>query len=511
MSTSMGTVYLVGAGPGDPGLFTVRGLEVLKRAQVVVYDRLVSDRIVAQSPTGAEMVYAGKGPKGHAMEQDEINRVLVSKARDGLAVVRLKGGDPFVFGRGGEEAEALAEAGVPFEVVPGITAAVAVPAYAGIPLTHRTMSSSFAVITGREDPSKEWSRIRWDKLAGGVGTLVILMGVESLGKTLAKLRDHGLSGDTPAATIEWGTAPRQRTVQGTLDDIERRAREAGLEAPAVTVVGQVASLRDRLRWFDTRPLFGKRVLVTRSRAQASALSRRLEALGAEALEVPTIEIRPPTDWAPLDAAVGRLSEFDWIVFTSVNAVDSVFDRIQDAGLDARALAGTRLCAIGPATASALQRHGLGADFVPDAYTTAGLSEGLGEVELARSRVLLPRADIAPDDLVRDLEGQGAIVEQVTAYRTVAPAASRALARDALGQRRVDLATFTSSSTVENLARLLGEEAQELLAPVTVACIGPVTAQTAQRLGLRVDITATVHTIPGLVDAILAACGGREEV
>ena len=356
MSTSVGTVYLVGAGPGDPGLFTVRGLDVLKRAQVVVYDRLVSGRIVAQAPTDAEMVYAGKGPKGHAMEQDEINRVLISKAHDGLMVVRLKGGDPFVFGRGGEEAEALAEAGVPFEVVPGITAAIAVPAYAGIPVTHRTMSSSFAVITGREDPSKEWPRIRWDKLAGGVGTLVILMGVESLGKTLTKLRDHGLPGDTPAATIEWGTAPRQRTVQGTLDDIERRAREAGLEAPAVTVVGQVASLRDRLRWFDNRPLFGKRVLVTRSRAQASDLSRRLETLGAEALEVPTIEICSPADWAPLDDAVGRLSEFDWIVFTSVNAVDSVFERILGAGLDARALAGTRLCAIGPATASALLHH-----------------------------------------------------------------------------------------------------------------------------------------------------------
>ncbi len=510
MSAPVGKVYLVGAGPGDPGLITVKGMATLERAQVVVYDRLVSRRIVARAPAEAELVFAGKGPQGHAMEQDEINRLLVRKALEGRLVVRLKGGDPFVFGRGGDEAEALADAGVPFEVVPGVTAAIAVPAYAGIPVTHRELSSSFAVITGREDPTKEWSRIHWDKLAGGVGTLVVLMGVESLSETLAKLREHGLSGDTPAAIIQWGTEPRQRTVLGSLADVDRLAREAGMAAPAVTIVGDVARLRDRLRWFDTRPLFGLRVLVTRSRTQASALSQRLEELGAEAVEVPTIEIRPPDDWGPLDGAVREIAEFTWIVFTSVNAVDALFDRMDGAGLDARALAGVSLCAIGPATASALQRHGVRADAAPSQYTTTDLAQSLEEHGLAGAQVLLPRADIAPNDLITDLERRGATVRQVTAYRTMAPEASRALAREALSRRQVDLVTFTSSSTVENLVRLLGDEARRLLAPVKIACIGPVTARTAEGLGLRVDIVAREHTIPGLVDAVLEACARQKE-
>ncbi len=502
MTVSGGRVYLVGAGPGDPGLITARGLEVLRRAQVVVYDRLVNERLLAEAPGGAELVYAGKGPEGHVMEQDEINRLLVRRGAEGRLVVRLKGGDPFVFGRGGEEALALAAAGVPFEVVPGVTSAIAVPAYAGIPVTHRDMASSFAVITGREDPAKEWSRIRWDRLAGGVGTIVVLMGVESLDETVARLVEHGLPWSTPVAVIEGGTEPRQRTVAGVLDDIVQRAREARLRPPAVTVVGEVVRLRERLRWFDNRPLFGRRVLVTRSRAQASALSRRLEELGAEAIEVPAIEVRPPEDWLPLDRAIARLPEFAWIVFTSVNAVDSFFGRLDAAGRDARALAGVRVAAIGPATAEALRARGLRADYAPQRFTTEALAQGLAVTPGAR--VLLPRADIAPEELVRDLTARGAAVEQVVAYRTVTPEGSRELAREALAGGRVDMVTFTSSSTVQNLVSLLGKEARALLSGVPVASIGPATTRTAERLGLRVAVTAREHTIPGLAEAVFEA-------
>jgi uroporphyrinogen III methyltransferase/synthase len=436
------------------------------------------------------------------MEQEEINLVLVQKALEGKLVVRLKGGDPFVFGRGGEEAEALASRGLPFEVVPGVSSAIAVPAYAGIPVTHREVASSFAVITGREDLEKEWSRVHWNKLAGGAGTLVILMGVESLPETAAKLMEHGLSAATPAAVIERGTEPRQRTVTGTLDDIAERAWAAGLRAPAVTVVGEVVRLREKLRWFDARPLFGKRVLVTRSRAQAGALSKRLEELGAEAIEVPAIEVQPPEDWALLDGAMARLGSFAWAVFTSVNAVEMFMQRLAAAGKDARALAGVRLCAIGPATAEALAARGLRADHVPEAFTTARLAESLDVAP--GQRVLLPRADIAPQDLVRGLESRGAIVEQVTAYRTVTPERSRQLAREALASGRIDLVTFTSSSTVQNLVVLLGEDAKRLLANVPIASIGPMTTRTAESLGLRVAVTARRHTIPGLVEAVVEA-------
>ncbi|MBI3744319.1 MAG: uroporphyrinogen-III C-methyltransferase, partial [Chloroflexi bacterium] len=447
-----GVVYLVGAGPGDPGLITARGLELIRRAEVLVYDRLVNPRLVAEAPAPAERIYAGKSPEGHALEQDEIDALLVQKALEGKVVVRLKGGDPFVFGRGGEEAEACAAAGIRFEIVPGITSAIAVPAYAGIPVTHRDLSSSFAVITGREDPTKEWTRIHWDKLANGVGTLVVLMGVETLPRTVEQLKRHGLPGTTPAALIEWGTEPRQRAVIADLDTIHAKACVAGIKSPAVTVIGEVARLRERLRWFDNRPLFGKRIMVTRSRAQASALTKRLEERGAEVIEVPTIEIAPPSDWRPLDNAIGHIGEFQWLIFTSVNAVEAFFNRLEHAQRDARTLANVKVCAIGPATAAALQARGVRADYRPDEFTTEGLAKGLNTLVRDR-RVLLPRADIAPEDLVRALKREGAQVEQVTVYHTVVPEVSRVLARDVLEQRRADAVTFTSSSTVENLATL----------------------------------------------------------
>ena len=347
MNATQGKVYLVGAGPGDPGLITVRGLDLIRRADVVVYDRLVNRRLLSSAPAQAEQVFAGKSPEGAAMDQEAINDLLVREARAGKMVVRLKGGDPFVFGRGGEEAQALARHGIEFEVVPGITSAIAVPAYAGIPVTHRDVSSSFTVITGHEDPSKELSNLDWGKIAGGAGTLIILMGISRLEATVQKLIEHGLAKDTPAVSTEWGTEYQQRTVEGDLGDIVQRARAAGLGAPAVTVVGAVVRLRDSLRWFDKKPLFGKRVLVTRARAQAGALSGLLEEAGAVVSEVPSIEIQDPEDWGPMDEAVARLADYSWVVFTSVNAVDSLFHRLGRAGMDARSMAGVRVCAIGP--------------------------------------------------------------------------------------------------------------------------------------------------------------------
>ena len=344
---------------------------------------------------------------------------------------------------------------------------------------------------------------------GSAGTLAILMGAESLPSTMEKLVLHGLPPQTPVAAIQWGTDPRQRTVVGTVADIVEKTRAADLGAPSVVVVGEVVRLRETLRWFDNKPLFGKRVLVTRSREQASALSRLLEEAGAEPVELPTIDIRPPDDWGPLDAALGRLSEYQWAIFTSVNPVRMLWERLQGAGLDARAFGGVRLCAVGSATAQALRLHGLNPDFVPARYTGEEMVKGLGEADLRGTRVLLPRTDIAPEELLRALEAAGARVDQLLAYRTATPEESRAKVKELLGRGRVDIATFSSSSTVQNLVALLGDEAQELLGKLTVACIGPVTAQAAERLGLRVGITPKEHTIPGLVAAIVAAFSKKE--
>ncbi len=360
-----GFVSLIGAGPGDPDLLTLRGAEALASADVVVYDYLANPALLVHAPPGAERIYVGKKAGSHTLSQDEISALLVKFALAGQRVARLKGGDPFVFGRGGEEALALVEAGVSFEVVPGVTSAVAAPAYAGIPVTHRGLASSFAVITGHEDPTKEESAVDWPRLATGVDTLVFLMGVGNLPRIVEQLLAHGRPADTPVALVRWGTMPDQQTVSGTLVDITEKVKAAGLRPPAVTVVGPVAELREHLCWFEKRPLFGQRVLVTRTRQQASALSAQLRALGAEAIELPTIRIAPPEDWAPLDATIATLAVFDWIVFTSVNGVGHFWARLEAAGLDARALHGVRLAAIGPATAAELEARGLRADYVPD--------------------------------------------------------------------------------------------------------------------------------------------------
>jgi uroporphyrinogen III methyltransferase/synthase len=485
------TVYLVGAGPGDPGLVTVRGADVLGRADVVVYDRLVHPSLLDLAPSDAERVYAGKAPGEAEMDQREINALLVERGRAGLAVVRLKGGDPFVLGRGGEEAEALAAAGVPFEVVPGITSAIGAPAYAGIPVTHRGRSTHFTVVTGHEDPAKGGADVDWDALARAGGTLVVLMGAGRVGEIAARLVAGGLAPETPVAAVRNGTRPDQRTVRATLATVA----DAGVQAPAAIVVGDVAAVD--LPWFESRPLFGRSVVVTRAREQASKLRHRLEELGAEVIELPAIAIEP------IDFDVPPLDRYGWLVFTSVNGVTAFFERgLTPAGLDARALAGLRLAAIGPGTAAALAARGLRADLLPERFVAESLLEAFPPPSADGERVLLARAQRARDVLPAGLSERGYEVDVLAVYRTVTATPDPDVV-ERVRRGDVDALTFTSSSTVTNLCDLLGElPASQPL----VASIGPVTSKAAIERGLRVDVEAAEHTIDGLVDALQRALG-----
>ena len=504
MSESTGHVWLVGAGPGDPGLITVAGVEALGQAEVVVYDRLANPRLLELAPAEAERVFVGKGPDSHSMSQEEINELLVARAREGKRVVRLKGGDPFLFGRGGEEAQALAEAGIPFAVIPGVTSAIAVPAYAGIPVTHRGLASSVAFVTGHEDPTKEEQDVDWEKLATAVDTLVLLMGVGQLPQIVERLTAAGRDASTPTAVVEWGTLPRQRSVIGTLGDIVDKIREAGIANPAVIVVGEAVRMREALRWFDTRPLFGQRVLVTRTREQASELSRALAAAGAEPIELPTIKIERRYDEGLLTTAIETLAEgaYEWLLFTSTNAVEIFFELLWSRGLDARSVR-ARVGVIGAATAQALERRGIAVDAKPDAdrYTAEGLLAALQKSDLQGMRVLLPRAEGARELLIEGLVERGAAVDEVTLYVAALPED-----RDSEGLRRlrageIDIATFASSSTVRNLAALLGDDL-EPLRRCRIACIGPITAATVEELlGRPPDVVAKEHTIPGLMRAL----------
>jgi uroporphyrinogen III methyltransferase/synthase len=499
----VGTVYLVGAGPGDPGLLTVKGSECLKEADVVVYDRLSSPELLALAAPGADLVFMGKEPETPGGFQQQINESLVAAALQGKTVVRLKGGDPFVFGRGGEELDALREAGVPFEVVPGISSAIAVPAYAGIPVTHRGLSTSFTVVTGSEDPTKPEQVTNWEALAQVSGTLVVLMGWRSLPNIIDTLIANGKDAKTPVAVIQWGTTPRQRSVSGTLKDIVAKGNSAGLTSPVITVIGAVAALRQRMRWFDTGPLFGQRVLVTRSRQQASILSKFLSAEGADPIELPTIQIENLEDYAKLDAALDTLPNYEWVVFSSTNAIDAVFNRLKIAGRDARAFGKAKVCAIGPATARLLNKHGIVPDYIPSTYTTEAVVKGLTNSEIGGKRVLLPRASIATETLSEGLREAGAILDEVDAYRTSVPPNAADRARDLLGSGNIDAVTFTSSSTVMNLVSLLDGDIS-LLEDVTIVSIGPITSTTALGLGVHVDVEASEHTVAGIVDALVDA-------
>ena len=502
---SVGKVYLVGAGPGDPRLITLRGVECLREAEVVVYDRLASPDLLAYVPASAERVFVGKGPRQHTMRQEEINALLVERGLAGQRVVRLKGGDPYVFGRGGEEAIDLERAGVPFEVVPGITSSIAGPSFAGIPVTHRHVATSFAVVTGHEDPTRAETGVRWAGLATGPDTLVFLMGVENLETIVGNLLAHGRPAEQPVAAIRNATLPDQTVVVATLGTIVERVRAAGLRPPAVLVVGEVVGLRDALDWRSRLPLAGLRVLVTRARQQASALSSRLAELGAVPFEYPTIEIRPIDDPAPFDAALREIGQFAWVFFTSTNGVDAFWERLLATGQDSRALAGVKVCAIGPSTAAALAARGITADWLPEAFVTDSVLDGFKAHDVRGVRVLLARADIAPPLLADGLRAQGALITEVTAYRTAPSAESRERLLAALERRAVDVVTLTSSSTARNLVEGIGGRL-DLLDRLTIASIGPVTSRTARELGLTVHVEAAVHTIPGLTDALLSWAG-----
>ncbi|MEW6593917.1 MAG: uroporphyrinogen-III C-methyltransferase [Thermodesulfobacteriota bacterium] len=507
-----GKVYLVGAGPGDPELITVKGMKLLQRAEVVVYDYLAGKKLLKHVPKGAELVYVGKmGGIHHAHTQEEINQMLVDFARAGKQVVRLKGGDPFIFGRGGEEIEVLVEHGIAYEVVPGVTSATAAATYAGVPITHRKHTTSVAFITGHEDPTKAASTIAWDKISTGIGTLVFYMGIKNLPIITEKLMAHGRSPETPVVVVRWASTPEQKSVEGTLATIADRVKAARIKPPALIVVGEVVSLRDKINWYEKRPLFGKRILVTRTREQASELVHRLEDLGANCLEGSTIALVEPDSWAPLDQELRRVSEYDWLLFTSINAIKFFFQRLAELGMDARDLKGPRIAVVGTTTAEMLQAQGLRADLVPGEFTGEGLAAALLAEGMAGKKVLLPRAAKAREILPETLTEAGATVTTVPVYRNVQPA-DYAEVRQALEEKTIDCITFTSSSTVTNFLEMLrcadAAEQQRLLDGVTIAVIGPITARTAQQHGLTIHIQPETFTIPALVDAIVAHCAGR---
>lgn len=504
MLMQKGIVYLVGAGPGDPKLLTLRGKECLEQADVVLYDYLANEALLGHVSPRAERLYVGRRGRGQYRDQTEINRLLIDHAQAGKRVVRLKGGDPFVFGRGGEEAEAVAAAGLEFEVVPGVTAAVAAPAYAGIPVTHRTLASTVTFVTGHEDPTKDRSVVEWPRLATAQGTLVFLMGMTNLPKIVQCLRAEGKAGSTPAAVIRWGTRVSQRTVVGTLDDIAEKAATARMEPPTVIVIGEVVRLREQLRWFECRPLFGKRILVTRPKLQAPAFSDLITAAGGEAVECPTIEIVPPENWGPLDRALERLPTYNWLIFTSVNGIAPFMTRLMESQRDVRALAGLTLCCIGPRTAEALSAYGLHADVIPEQFQAEGILNALDGRPVRGMSALIPRALVAREILPEQLRKRGATVDVVPVYRTIRPAVATERLIEQLRTHAIDIISFTSSSTIRNFVDLFSspDEMVQLVGDTIIACIGPITAATAREAGLTVHVMAGQNTIPALADAIV---------
>lgn len=502
----LGKVYLVGAGPGDPGLITVRGRYLLEKAEVVVYDYLANTRLLRHVPKDATFIYAGKRGHGeHKHTQEEINQLLVDHALDGKTVVRLKGGDPFIFGRGGEELERLYEAGVPFEVVSGVTSATAAATYAGIPITHRNYTASVAFITGHEDPSKKDSSIDWDKLATGAGTIVVYMGIKNLPIIVENLQKHGRDPKTPVAVVRWASTPEQKTVVGTLETITEVVAKAEIRPPSLIVIGEVVKLRDTIDWFEKRPLFGRRIVVTRTREQASQLIAELEESGASCFECSTIDIRPVDSYAVLDAELERVDEYHWILFSSLNGVTYFFKRLFEKGMDTRELKGPQVAAVGRSTADLLLNYGIKADLIPDVFTSEGLADKLLDLGVEGRNILIPRAEKGREILPESLRGAGAQVSIAPVYKNVLPEKSTDELRAEL-EKGVDMVTFTSSSTVRNFLSLLegenGKSPKELLEGVKIAAIGPITAKTVTDNGLKVDIQPEEHTIEAMVKAIV---------
>ena len=500
---SKGIVYLVGAGPGDAGLLTRRGAELIGRAEVLVYDALVNPELLRLAPRTAEVIYGGKRAAAHAIPQEELNQLLVAKAKAGKTVVRLKGGDPYIFGRGGEEAEELAAAKVAFEVVPGVSSFYAGPNYAGIPVTHRDHCSNFTVLTGHEDPTKEESSIDWAQLAKSTGTKVVLMGVERIRRIAEQLIAHGMAADTPVAMVRWGTTGRQQSIEGRLATIGEVVERAKFAAPAVIIIGGVVKLRGKLNWFERRPLFGQRIVVTRTREQASDLSRQLLELGAEVLEIPTIKIVPPGRQQVVAEVMGGLGSYQWLVFTSPNGVTSFFDYFFKAFDDLRAIGGVRIAAVGPATAAKLKELHLAVDAMPDKYVAKDIAKAIAEKDdLENLRVLLLRAEVANPELPKLLEDKGAIVDDVAVYQTVPETEDLNGAAARLQEEGADWVTFASSSAVENFhARFNLPELQKKFPCLKTVSIGPETTKALVALGLKPTMEAKTHTIAGLVQAV----------
>jgi uroporphyrinogen III methyltransferase/synthase len=490
----MSKVWLVGAGPGDPELITLKAKRLLEAADVVLYDHLASTSLLAFAPDSAELIYVGKKKSDHALSQEQICELLADRGRRGLNVVRLKGGDPFMFGRGGEEAEALSDAGLPFEVVPGVTSPLGIAAYTGVPLTHRDRTSVVTFVTGHDVAKIDWAKV------GGSETLVVFMGLSQFDEIAARIVAGGRAASTPAMAVRWGTRPDQAVLTGTLATLPELIRAHGMKPPATIIVGDVVGLRGKLSWFEKLPLFGQRIVVTRAKDQADSLSAPLRQLGAEVVELPTIEIQPARDYAALDAAIQRLGEYDWLIFTSVNGVRCFLERLDLAGtVDLRSIRG-KLCAIGPATRDALERFHLKVDVMAQEYVAEGLLRALSGFDLNGAKVLIARAAVARDILPDELRRRGAAVDVVEAYRTGAPADLAARAALVL-QSKIDWIAFTSSSTANNLIAACGAE---VLKAVRVASIGPVTSATLRDAGVEVTVEASPHTVPGLVSAILMA-------
>lgn len=507
-------MYLVGAGPGDIGLLTVKGLKCLQKAEVVIYDFHLNAQILNYISHDAEFIYAGKRGGHHTMTQDEINTTIVAKAKEGKNVCRLKGGDPFVFGRGGEEAQVLVREGIRFEVVPGVSSSIAAPAYAGIPLTHRLYSSSFAVIPGYEDTTKEESSIDWSKLATGVGTLVFLMAVKNIGVLTQKLMENGRDPDTPVAVIRWGTRPDQRTLQGRLKDIADLVFERDIKPPAVMVVGEVVNLRQELKWYELKPMFGHRILVTREHAEGF---EDLEELGAEVVQFSTVEIVPPQSWDGLDGCIEGIGSYDWVIFTSANGVRYFFRRLFEKGVDIRDLKGLKICAIGTKTAGEIRKFGLKVDLVPEEFRAEGLIEafvkevGAGSPRpyvLKGTRFLLPRAEVAREIFPEKVRELGGVIDVPVTYRAVKPEYHGKRMRRFLKEGRITIATFTSAATFNNFMEIMGEDSDELLRNVAIAVIGPVTAKAVCKAGLKVGIMPEEATVEAMVEEIKRWAAGN---
>ncbi len=500
---SKGIVYLVGAGPGDLGLLTVRALDLVRRADVIVYDALINQDILRYAAKTAEIIYGGKRAKEHAIPQDELNALLVAKAKEGKTVVRLKGGDPYIFGRGGEEAQELVEAGIPFEVVPGVSSIVAAPNYAGIPITHRDHCSSFTVITGHEDPTKDETNVDWELVAKTPGTKIVLMGVERIRIIMGRLIAGGLAPKTPVALVRWGTTGRQQTIEGTLETIADIVEKAGFKAPAVTIIGGVVGLRGSLNWFEKRSLFGQRIVVTRTREQASQLSEQLLERGADVWEIPTIKITTPTDPKMILDALLELNSYNWIVFTSPNGVTSFFEMFFKAFEDLRDIGGVRIAAVGPATAAKLKELHLKVDLMPEKYIGSEIAKALSEYETVENlKILLLRAEVASQDLPDALTALGGIVDDIPVYRTIPETDDLNGAVAKLLEQGADWITFTSSSTVENFhARFDLPKLLQQFPHIKTASIGPETSKALDALKLVPTVEAVKHNIDGLVKAI----------